>query len=402
MPLYNDLEVRPRYGSALPSYAPEGTRGLEPTYEDVDMARLLKEAATSGAVGSGVGGTYARAMQPYSEWRAADDALARAWSAPIEILPTIQNRKEVYNELENLIGRSNIRGDYRAGKTPKGFHGHDLWTRLGDSVEGEGIWDATNKASERYLARLPGQASGKVVSIQESPAAFNRLVDLGEDRLAAKAILSPEVDEYLRREAGLEFEEAKRRLGRKEGRIFSEEELARNSRLNKKALRADQAAWGDALQDLYYIEERGGIDTSPKNQGRRLTGERIEELMRDVPVDGGVAGGPLFFPTKAGGRMLVNLLKETLRPRNVLLDATLGAGVGAGSAGLGYASAAPESAGLFTPPGPGYEGLVTAEDIEAAAEAKELRNEAERQRLLEQYRASGYDLDPNTRLRDLR
>ena len=398
MPLYGDLEVRPRYGSALPSYAPEGTRGLEPTYEDVDMARLLKEAATSGAVGSGVGGTYARAMQPYSEWRAADDALARAWSAPIEILPATQNRKEIYNELENLIGRSNIRGDYRAGKTPKGFHGHDFWQ---DGPVGNEIWDAANKASERYLARLPGQASGKVVSIQESPAAFNRLVDLGEDRLAAKAILSPEVDEIIRREAGLEFEEERRRLGRKEGRIFSEEELAKNSRLNKKALRADRAAWGDALQGLYDIEERGGIDTSPKNQGRRLTGERIEELMRDVPVDRGVQHPP-FFPTKAGGRMLVNLLKETLRPRNVLLDATLGAGVGAGSAGLGYASAAPESAGLFTPPGPGYEGLVTAEDIEAAAEAKELRNEAERQRLLEQYRASGYDLDPNTRLRDLR
>ena len=62
----------------------------------------------------------------------------------------------------------------------------------------------------------------------------------------------------------------------------------------------------------------------------------------------------------------------------------------------------PESAGLFTPPGEGYEGLVRAEDIERVIAQKELEKEAERQRLLEQYRASGYDLDPNTRLRDLR
>lgn len=91
-----------------------------------------------------------------------------------------------------------------------------------------------------------------------------------------------------------------------------------------------------------------------------------------------------------------------LGPVGIAKNLLLGSTVGAGSAGLGYASAAPESAGLFTPPGPGYEGLVTAEDIEAAAEARELLKEQERQRLLEQYRASGYDLDPNTRLRDLR
>jgi len=57
-PLYGDLEVRrPRLarGSVLPSYAPTGTRSLEPTYEDVDMGRLLKEAALAGGVGGAVG-----------------------------------------------------------------------------------------------------------------------------------------------------------------------------------------------------------------------------------------------------------------------------------------------------------------------------------------------------------
>jgi hypothetical protein len=95
-------------------------------------------------------------------------------------------------------------------------------------------------------------------------------------------------------------------------------------------------------------------------------------------------------------------LLKGLTPAALLEGALLAGPISGLAGGAGYASAAPESAGLFTPPGPGYEGLVTPEDIEAAAEARELLKEQERQRLLEQYRASGYDLDPNTRLRDLR
>jgi hypothetical protein len=97
-------------------------------------------------------------------------------------------------------------------------------------------------------------------------------------------------------------------------------------------------------------------------------------------------------------------IKGMLNPASIAADALLGGAVGAGSALGGYAAGggSPESAGLFTAPGPGYEGVVSPELIERIAEQKELEREAERQRLLEQYRASGYDLDPNTRLSDLR
>lgn len=100
---------------------------------------------------------------------------------------------------------------------------------------------------------------------------------------------------------------------------------------------------------------------------------------------------------KAGARGMFN-------PVNIAADMLAGGAVGAGSAALGYEAGGGdrESAGLFTPPGEGYEGLVRAEDIERVIAQKELEKEAERQRLLEQYRASGYDIDPNTRLRDLR
>jgi len=100
---------------------------------------------------------------------------------------------------------------------------------------------------------------------------------------------------------------------------------------------------------------------------------------------------------KAGVRGMFN-------PVKIAADMLAGGTAGAGSAALGHAAGGGdrESAGLFTPPGEGYEGLVRAEDIERVIAQKELEKEAERQRLLEQYRASGYDLDPNTRLSELR
>ena len=97
-------------------------------------------------------------------------------------------------------------------------------------------------------------------------------------------------------------------------------------------------------------------------------------------------------------------VKSAVNPVSIAADAFFGGVVGAGSTAAGhlFGGGDQRSAGLFTPPGEGYEGLVRSEDIERVIAQKQLEKEAERQRLLEQYRASGYDLDPNTRLRDLR
>ena len=106
----------------------------------------------------------------------------------------------------------------------------------------------------------------------------------------------------------------------------------------------------------------------------------------------------------AAKRVVKSGLRGMINPVNIAADALLGGTVGAAATGAGHLAGGGdrESAGLFTPPGEGYEGLVRAEDIERVIAQKELEKEAERQRLLEQYRASGYDLNPNTRLRDLR
>jgi len=135
------------------------------------------------------------------------------------------------------------------------------------------------------------------------------------------------------------------------------------------------------------------ITNDPEVLRNRFTNEAFAPGANEVPRPGRLAR----LGAGAG-----RFAKAALNPVNIATDLLLGSAVGAGSAGAGYASAAPESAGLFTAPGPGYEGLVAPELIERIAEQKELEKEAERQRLLEQYRASGYDLDPNTRLSELR
>ena len=143
-----------------------------------------------------------------------------------------------------------------------------------------------------------------------------------------------------------------------------------------------------ALQDRFNeLRAKGLLD--PKNK------EVLQAAANVAPQPGRLAR------MGAGAKRFAG---AALGPAGIAKDLMLGSTVGAGSAALGYEAGggARESAGLFTPPGEGYEGLVRAEDIERVIAQKELEKEAERQRLLEQYRASGYDLDPNTRLRDLR
>jgi hypothetical protein len=144
---------------------------------------------------------------------------------------------------------------------------------------------------------------------------------------------------------------------------------------------------------------RVSYDWTGRGKGRPIASpERADEILREVAND------PRFKPSvrAKAAQLLKGAIKSALSAKNLLTDATIGAAAGAASAVGGYASAAPRSAGLFTAPGEGYEGVASPELIERIAAEKEAENAAERLRLLDQYRASGYDIDPNTRLRDLR
>ena len=86
----------------------------------------------------------------------------------------------------------------------------------------------------------------------------------------------------------------------------------------------------------------------------------------------------------AAKRMVKSGLKGMVNPVNIAADALLGGTVGAAAAGAGHLAGggARESAGLFTPPGEGYEGLFRPEDIERVAEQKELQRRMRREDLL--------------------
>jgi len=153
--------------------------------------------------------------------------------------------------------------------------------------------------------------------------------------------------------------------------------------------------WRDSAERLGL-----DVDNQPLMRGAgepEIRQRILQEIARDpkfrTPLPQRAVGA-----IKSAGKGLL----KGLTPAALLEGALLAGPISGLAGGAGYASAAPQSSGLFTPPGPGYEGLVTAEDIIAAAEAKEALKEQERQRLLEQYRATGYDLDPSTRLLDLR
>jgi len=149
--------------------------------------------------------------------------------------------------------------------------------------------------------------------------------------------------------------------------------------------------------------EAGWGTSGPEPSGvNRTRIARAARLFDEVGRD------PRFAPTfreKAGGFLksgAKGLVKGIFNPINILTDATIGAGAGAGSALLGYESGRPRSAGIFTPPNPRYEGVIDPATIERIAEKGEIENEIERQKLIQQYNALGYDIDPDTRLRDLR
>ena len=162
---------------------------------------------------------------------------------------------------------------------------------------------------------------------------------------------------------------------------------------------------------------REGLATTSQAEGllsswdKDLLIDQIRDDPRFTPGEGrllfrGLDPSRTSLADKAGAFLRAGgagkMLKSVLSPANLLMDATIGAGVGAGSALLGYESARPSSAGIFTPPNPRYEGVIDPATIERIAEQGEIENELERQKIIRQYNALGYDFDPNTRLRDLR
>lgn len=358
MPLYSDYETRPVR--------------LEPSHEEVDMATLLRDAALAGGLGGAVGLGAGRAMIPY-------EGLPPSKTPPSKPWPKSPREGEVYTELRNALGLDEVEQSYRRGTWPDRYHGDAFWGRVDERLgadDADELWEAGDRAAKRVFdQRWPdGDFTRRWYSAPFPGSSFpgdRPPVDLDD--------WAPvDLDDWARK---AHVREATKVLAGEEG-------LGRLAFLDMGDLSAEALLSPEVDESL-----RGAARRDWESRQRGLANDALQVAANQPPQPGRLAR----LGAGAG-----RFAKAALNPVNIATDLLLGSAVGAGSAGLGYASAAPESAGLFTAPGPGYEGLVTPEDIEAAAEARKLLKEQERQRLLEQYRASGYDLDPNTRLRDLR
>jgi len=342
--LYDDLDVRPRLarGSVLPSYAPTGTRSLEPTYEDVDMVRLLEEAALAGGLGGTVGLGAGRAALTYPEWGGSVRAgLAAPWE---------MSEEEFVREYEDL--RRTVAA---AEKTPGRRMGAGEVEQMHDDWKG---YSGRRGYSEKEIAD------------------FERYMQLSTDRFP---------DEYPST-AAIHREHVAAAKAGPLGPIPPPPEWA-DPEVMSRDLRAKLFPPPDAPGLL--------ITNDPEVLRNRFTNEAFVLGANEAPRPGRLAR----MGAGAG-----RFAKAALSPVSIAMDLLLGSAVGAGSAGLGYASAAPGAGGLFTPPGPGYEGVVTSEGMERVAEAKELRNQAIRQQYIDEVnqRYGAGTLGPTARMDEIR
>ena len=127
------------------------------------------------------------------------------------------------------------------------------------------------------------------------------------------------------------------------------------------------------------------------------------EVLEAMPPEALYQGFPETKASRARTAFKAGL-KSMLSPASIVADAALGGAVGAGSAVAGHRSAAPESAGLLSLPGEGYEGLVRPDDMVRVAEAIDDQREALRLKLLfEDFDLHGFGSVPHTmRLEDLK
>jgi len=156
---------------------------------------------------------------------------------------------------------------------------------------------------------------------------------------------------------------------------------------------------GDAETRELWKDAARRIDVSPNPEG--LTSETKQRILKEILNDPRFEA-PLASRVGLGLRSLGKGLLKGLTPAALLEGALLAGPISGLAGGAGYAYDAPESAGLFTPPGPGYESVLSTMDIEEVAMQKELEKEASRLRLIEQHRASGYDIPDNARVSSLR
>ena len=281
---------------------------LEPTHQDVDMGRLLKEAALAGGMGSAVAGTAGRAMIPYELPPPPPSVLGPEMPSYSQLPP--EARRAVETSINDKVYLAMQREDWanRAKERlpPKSYFERLMAQKMRDSAERDWAdlqWKDSPLHGKGALLTAPNEMRGNFLGLPDEQTA------------------TPE------------------------GR-----------------------AWREARDRFNELRAKGVLD--PENKVALQAAANVAPQPSRLARMGAGAG---------------RFAKAALSPVNIAADLLLGSAVGAGSAGLGYASAAPGTGGLFTPPGPGYEGVVTSEGMERVAEQEEVRKEEYKTSLLREW-----------------
>jgi len=463
MPLYDDLEVRPRLarGSVLPSYAPEGV-SLEAA--PIDMNQIIGESTLQGILDSiplaptyeGLRSGVARSRpDPWATDRAAfrnKNPFVGSYPGTIFAADNPMIAGSYLGDLEGPEGQFTARamsrehaeglraggGRIHAGRLPPGVEFVDIPTEpiLGRFALGEKSYMERHGKPKPRTADWPPAgllaeeaAEMEALGKRKWPSGFSKkaVEDLPAGMVQrVENIVDPGDFQIGKHDPHLLYDFPSTQYAWGEGVDVTR--VGKPMKYSELQSLVDDAAARlgidigkyDSAKEIWEAQEGsrlwGKHGTSTQSPGARRLSEETRRVLAEIENDPRFAGGegklvfrglkPLKEPPltraanilKAGGKGLL----KGLTPAALLEGALLAGPISGLAGGAGYASAAPQSSGLFTPPGPGYEGLVTPEDMMMVAEQKELEKEAERQRLLEQYRATGYDLDPSTRLSDLR
>jgi hypothetical protein len=339
-PLFGDLEVLSRTPAALAAYLerlfaksdppqedvlPEGTVQLEAPEQDISPE--LKEAFLQGTLGgaaAGGAGRGASTMVPYTDAYSAQGG--------IDVLMGKDPGVNYYSQMPSDAARRSFTD------LSYGYGGH-----VPEIVEAQAEY------LRRYDEMFPGATEQYYGSGGGSISPTEDLRWRGI--LPEQAGFDPRFRESARHMVGDVVEEPD--VGGRFGSAGLEEDFDSSRRLRRSLY--DQTV-GDAERAFALREAERAAD-------------RIRSLARKRDL---------------ARQMVKSGVKGMVNPVNIAADALIGGTVGATAAGAGHVAGGGdrESAGLFTPPGEGYEGLVRPEDIERVAEQKEVERQTRRDALM--------------------
>jgi hypothetical protein len=381
---------------------------IDPEQELV-ASQIALEAAKAGAFGGPVAGNIGRSMVPYEDW-------LRELSEPDLFKPLVFRglRQRVSDPMAPNPSPSRVYG--KAAYASPSFE-----EALSYSGPEGAVYPIRLEPDSRRMHRTDPQ------TIPPTHSAFQfktpRHTYISDWNMAAEDLPPGRVLTNTVWEPGTAPRKPKARPSASLGPYYQYDfDPLQDYRGGGKHLAWTEGTRGTAMRPIKASEAKQYLDAAAERLGRPIVdrakylealadGDSEEEALswatdrsaRENAVEE-IANDPRIGPTRGArtARFLKGMVKEALKPKNILLDALVGSGVGAGSALAGYAAGQPRSAGVFNLPGE-YRQTLSQEDLLAQIEAKTARKEVLRQQYIDEVNALHGEgtLQPGARIEEI-